>query len=330
MTAWGAIPGKGGPVGIISQSGGITQRLTEYLYFLGVGVEKAVSIGNATVLNTLDYLEFMAEDDRIKVIAIYIEGIEDGARLLHLAGKTSLKKPIVLWKGGSSQAGAATATSHTGSMAGDQYIWKTFFHQTGVVPVLSMDEWADAVLAFSHLSKPVGNGIFLLGGGGGNSVTGSDACTTEGLIVPPLSEKTMSWLNKTVPKAGSIAGNPLDDWRVFGDPDYLGEVLDHAFKDPSIAMVIIDRLIPRKAFHSFVDTDPTPVVIDMINSKQNKKPTVFTVDSEGGDPDLAEKGAKMRARFGNAGIPAFPSLKRAARSLFHLYEYHRRIAEKCN
>ena len=145
MTAWGAIPGKSGPVGIISQSGGITQRLTEYLYFLGVGVEKAVSMGNATVLNILDYLRYMAEDDRIKVIAIYMEGVEDGKTLLHLAQKTSLKKPIILWKGGASPSGAATAASHTGSMAGNQHLWKFFFRQTGVVPVFSMDEWADTV-----------------------------------------------------------------------------------------------------------------------------------------------------------------------------------------
>lgn len=325
MTAWGAIPGKTGPVGIISQSGGITQRLTEYLYFLGVGVEKAISIGNATVLNTLDYLEFMSEDSRIKVIAMYIEGIEDGEKLLHLTRKTSLKKPIVVWKGGSSEAGAATAASHTGSLAGEQRLWNTFFRQTNTVAVESMDEWADTVLAFSCLSNPGGNGVFLLGGGGGNSVTGSDICAKGGLKVPPPSEKTMSWLKKTVPAAGSIAGNPLDDWRIFGDPDYLGEVLQHASKDPSISMVIIDRLIPRKAFHSFDETDPTPRVINTIRQISNGKPTVFTVDSEGGDPELAQKGAEMRARFGNAGIPAFPSLKRAARSLFHLYHYYHRI-----
>ena len=328
MTAWGAIPGKPGPVGIISQSGGITQRLTEYLYFLGIGVEKAISIGNATVLNTLDYLKFMAEDDKINVIAMYIEGIENGAEFLHLAAKTSLNKPIILWKGGTSESGAATAASHTGSMAGDENLWNFFCHQTGVVPVETMDEWADAVLAFSSLFAPKGNGVLLLGGGGGNSVTGSDVCVKEGLLVPPLSEKTMSWLRTTVPVAGSIAGNPLDDWRVFGDPVYLGEVLKKAYDDANISMVIIDRLIPRKAFHSFDDTDPTPYVIDIIQNISNKKPTVFTVDSEGGDPELAQKGAKMRACFGNAGIPAFPSLKRAARSLFHLYHYYHEIEKR--
>ncbi|GAH58446.1 unnamed protein product, partial [marine sediment metagenome] len=66
LTAWGAIPGRAGQLGIISQSGGITQRLTEYTCSLGVGVNKAASIGNATVLDSTDYLEYMADDEGIR------------------------------------------------------------------------------------------------------------------------------------------------------------------------------------------------------------------------------------------------------------------------
>ena len=60
LTAWGAIPGLSGSVGIISQSGGLTQRLTEYTASLGIGVDKAVSFGNAAVLDSPDFLEIMA------------------------------------------------------------------------------------------------------------------------------------------------------------------------------------------------------------------------------------------------------------------------------
>jgi len=324
LTAWGAIPGLKGSIGIISQSGGNTQRLTEYLYFLGVGVEKAVSIGNATVLNSLDYLEYMWQDEKIDIIAMYLEGIDDGRRLLDLAREVCRTKPVILWKGGESGVGAATASSHTGSMAGEKWPWDAFFHQAGVTHVRSMDEWVDALLAFSCLPKPEGKGVFLIGGGGGNSVTNSDGCIHQGLDVPELSEKTMTLLKKTVPTVGSIAGNPLDDWQVFADPAYLGRILGLAYQDPSVGMVVVDRLIPRKAFHAFYDTDPTPRVIEIIHGLGPRKPTVFTVDSEGGDPDLAQKGAEMRARLCLAKIPAFPSLERAARALRHLYDYHRK------
>src|SRR4030067_1614937 len=77
LTAWGATPGASGPLGVISQSGSITQRLTEYAYSLGIGTDKAVSVGNEAVLNCLDFLEFMGQDEGIRVIALYIENMMD-------------------------------------------------------------------------------------------------------------------------------------------------------------------------------------------------------------------------------------------------------------
>ncbi|MFO7963881.1 MAG: CoA-binding protein [Desulfobacterales bacterium] len=327
LTAWGAIPGLPGNIGIISQSGGITQRLTEYLFFLGIGVEKAVSIGNAAVLNSMDYLEYMGRDEKIDVIGMYLEGINDGRKLLNLAREICRSKPVVIWKGGESETGAAAASSHTGAMAGKAKLWEAFFQQTGVARVRSMDEWADVLLAFSCLPQPAGKGVFVIGGGGGHSVTNTDACIREGLNVPALSEKTMAALRETVPKAGSIAGNPLDDWQVFADPDYLGRILGLAYQDPSVDIAVVDRLIPRKAFHTFDETDPTPRVIEVISRMQNRKPTVFTVDSEGGDPDLAQKGAVMRAMFCHQKVPAFPTIKRAAGALKRVYDYYRSVAQ---
>ena len=322
MTPWGAIPGMSGPLGIISQSGGLTQRLTEYTASLGVGVEKAVSMGNGAVLSTIDYLEFMARDDKIRVIALYLEGIRDGTKLFRLAREVSPKKPIILWKGGETAVGASTATSHTGGMAGEMKIWEAFCRQTGLIRVNSMEEWVDAIMAFSFLRAPTGKGVFLIGGGGGKSVANSDLCIREGLDVPALSEPTLEWLRRRGPSAGSIFGNPLDMWRTFSDPGYLSELLDLAYKDPRVGMIVVDRLIHRKAFHIPESLDPNPQLIDFLKKKGDRKPTVVTVDSGGGDLDLASKGTALRAEFCKAKIPAYPSLQRAAKALFHLHHYH--------
>ena len=322
LTPWGAIPGMSGSLGIISQSGGLAQRLTEYTSSLGIGVEKAVSIGNAAVLSTIDYLEFMARDEKIRVIAMYLESVKDGTRLFHLAKEVSQKKPIILWKGGETEVGASTAASHTGGMAGEMKIWEAFCRQTGVVHVRSMDEWVDAIMAFSFLTAPTGKGVFLIGGGGGNSVSNSDLCIREGLDVPPLSEPTIAWLRQGGPAAGSIFGNPLDMWRVFTDPIYLTELLDLAYKDPCVGMLIVDRLIKRKAYHMPESLDPDPQLIEFLKKEGYQKPTVITVDSEGGDLDLASKGTALRVEFCRAKIPAYPSLQRAAKALIHLHRYH--------
>jgi acyl-CoA synthetase (NDP forming) len=322
LTAWGAIPGMSGPLGIISQSGAITQRLTEYALSLGIGTDKAVSFGNATVLDEADFLEFMAADRKIRVIAMYLESVQDGRRFFRLAKEVNKKKPVIIWKGGETEAGAATAASHTGALSSEWRIWEAFFRQTGVTAVRSMDEWADAILAFARLPAPEGKGVFVMGGGGGNSVAHGDACIREGLDVPRPSEITLERLRESVPAAGSIAGNPLDMFRVFQDSAYLGEILDLVYRDPAIGMVIVDRIIPRKIFHLPDLPDPTPETIRVIKNKKQPKPTVFAIDSGGGDPELAAQGAAVRAEFCRAEIPAYPATARAARALLRLYRYH--------
>ena len=324
LTAWGAIPGLSGSLGIISQSGGLTQRLTEYTCSLGIGVEKAVSFGNAAVLDSTDFLEAMAEDEKIQIIALYLESVKNARRLLQVARQASCKKPIILWKGGESEAGAATAASHTGAMSGELKLWEAFCRQTNVISVRSLNECVDTIMALSLLPAPAGKGVFLIGGGGGNSVSGSDIFTRAGLLVPPLSEPSMAFLRASVPVAGSIAGNPLDMWRTFIDAAYLSEVLEKGYQDPAIAMIVVDHLIPRMAYHFPNLADPTAEIIDFLRHRQGAKPTLFTIDSEGGDPHLAETGTRLRAQFCKAGVPAYPSAGRAARALYHLYQYHRK------
>jgi acyl-CoA synthetase (NDP forming) len=324
LTAWGAIPGLSGFLGIISQSGGLTQRLTEYTCSLGIGVEKAVSFGNAAVLDSTDFLEAMIDDEKIQIIALYLESVKNARRLLQVAKQAGRKKPIILWKGGESKAGAATAASHTGAMTGELKLWEAFCRQTGVLQVRSMNECVDAIMALSLLPAPSGKGVFLIGGGGGNSVACSDIFTRAGLAVPPLSESSMAFLRASVPVAGSIAGNPLDMWRTFIDATYLSEVLEKGYQDPAVAMIVVDHLIPRMAYHFPDLADPTGEIIDFLRHRQDAKPTLFTIDSEGGDPHLAETGTRLRAQFCKAGIPAYPSAGRAARALYHLYQYHRK------
>jgi acyl-CoA synthetase (NDP forming) len=322
LTAWGAIPGLSGSVGIISQSGGLTQRLTEYTASLGIGVDKALSFGNAAVLDSTDFLEIMAEDKDIRVIAMYLESVKDARKLLQIAKAANQKKPVILWKGGESRAGAATAASHTGAMAGSQNLWQAFYRQTGVIRVRSMNEWVDAIMAFSLLPAPDGPGVFLIGGGGGNSVAYSDTFNRQGFEVPALSEATMDFLRHSVPTAGSIAGNPLDMWRTFIDAKYLAQVLELGYQDSAVSLIVVDRLIPRKAYHFPDLTDPTSETIAFLKNRPNAKPTVFTIDSDGGDPELADTGARLRAQYCRAGIAAFPSARRAARALRCLYQYH--------
>ncbi|MCX7982450.1 MAG: CoA-binding protein [Syntrophales bacterium] len=328
LTAWGAIPGKSGPLGIISQSGGITQRLTEYACSLGVGTSKAVSIGNATCLDVTDFLSYLGEDEATAIIALYLEGTNDGRRLLTLARHISSRKPIVILKGGESHRGAQTVSSHTGQMAGNYEIWKAFFRQTNSIAVTNINEWMDVILALCLLPPARGDGVFIVGGGGGNSIIHTDICVRTGLTVPRPKSATMEKLKQLVPATGSIAGNPLDYWEAYLRADRLCLLLDIAYEDSTIHLVIVDRLIPRQAYHSPEVEDYVQEVAHYIKSHPKRKPTVFTIDYDGGDRELLEKGATLRHRFCTAEIPAYPSFERAASALSHFARYHLTLTER--
>jgi len=324
LTAWGAIPGVAGPLGIISQSGGMTQRLTEYAASLGLGVEKAVSVGNGSVLGALDFLDAFGDDPLIKVIGMYLEGVDDGSRLFELARKIGRSKPIVVIKGGQSDAGSRTVASHTGAMAGRATIWEAVFRQANMIPVQTLDGWVDALMAFAFIHPPRANGVFIIGGGGGTSVLYGDTLVREGLRVPPLGRPTMARLREIVPEAGSIAGNPLDMWQVFTDTDCLGHLIDMAEEETAVDLIVVDRLIARNAFHMPETPDLTAETLGMLDTRSGQKPIVFVVDSEGGDSRLAADGAAIRAAFGKAGYAVFPSIGRAARALSRVYRYYDR------
>ncbi len=326
LTAWGAIPGRPGPLGIISQSGGMTQRLTEYTDSLGLGVEKAVSVGNGAVLDAVDFLEAFGLDDSIRVIGIYLESVPDGRRFLETAAHVGRRKPIVLFKGGETGTGARTAASHTGAMAVDRVLFESAARQANVTQVRTLDEWVDALLAFAFVSRPSSDAVFVIGGGGGNSVVYGDTCIREGLSVPPLSQASMDRLCEIVPKAGSIAGNPLDLWETFTNTDSLIQVIDLAEEDPAVSMSVVDRLIGRKAYHMPEGSDPTPEIIKGLIERNGKKPIVFVVDGEGGDPELAARGAAVRSALGAAGHAAYPTMARAASALARVCRHYERLS----
>ena len=68
----------------------------------------------------------------------------------------------------------------------------------------------------------------------------------------------------------------------------------------------MDRLIPRKAFHMPELANLTTDTIAQVREKGHRKPTVFTVDAGGGDPELAAQGAALQAALGKGGTSRVP------------------------
>jgi succinyl-CoA synthetase alpha subunit len=81
--------------------------------------QKLVSTGNEADIDVLDILEYLLHDNETSVIAMYLEGLRNGARLRELAAHAARRgKPIVVHKVGHPEAEARSAISHTGALAG--------------------------------------------------------------------------------------------------------------------------------------------------------------------------------------------------------------------
>jgi len=209
-----------GPVSMFSQSGNLGTQMLAWGESEGVGFEKFVCSGNEGDLTCEDYLRYFAKDEATRVILAYLEGVDNDSELLPVAREVSKKKPIIVFKGGRTDAGSKAAASHSGAMAGSTHIYKAVFRQTGMIEVSSSQGLMDCAKAFSYLPIPQGNRVAILTRGGGWGVITTDACEENGLVVPPLPDDLIKKLNKILPEYWSH-GNPVDMVAVISREPYL-------------------------------------------------------------------------------------------------------------
>ncbi len=259
MLTWENASTKVGPVSLISQSGGNAQDFSNYLTDVyDIGFAKSISYGNALTLDSTDFLDYLAGDEETRIITMYLEGVKDGRLLLEQVKKINRRKPVIIYKSGLTESGARAVSSHTGSMAGGETIWKAFFRQTGAVRVESLEEMADVTQAFHRLRKVRGKRVAVLGFGGGNGVSVADDCAKAGLELPVLSDGLIRKLRKHVPPAGSMIRNPIDAAIAFVYLPLMGEVLDVVARsgeiDHFIVSVPFDWLYKQEPDGAYIET----------------------------------------------------------------------------
>jgi acetyltransferase len=228
-----------GDISMVSQSGGTAMGVQQLAQEAGFGFRLMISCGNEAVLDVSDYIEALVDDPATAVIAAYLEGTRDGARLANaFARARSAGKPVVVLKAGRTAAAALAAAAHTGALAGDDRVWSAVFDEHAVVAVRSQRELIDACLYLSSVKGrlPVGNGVAISTFGGGVGVLSADLCAQHGLTTPPLGEATRARLASLAPSFASTA-NPVDHTpATFASPwiERFPEALDAIAADPAI------------------------------------------------------------------------------------------------
>jgi len=219
------MPVEPGDVAFLSQSGANAGEFCRTGATRGLRYSKVVSYGNGTDVRESELLEYCAEDPDTAVIACYIEGVRDGAHFLRALQKASRAKPVVILKGGRTEAGTRAANSHTGSLAGSLQIFDAAVRQGGAIRVDRMEELVDSTVAFRYLRSLRGPRAAIVGGGGGYSVLASDEVGSHGLKMPALPDDVQRKLLEFTPVAGTSVRNPVDTSVGWG-PDGLKPMLD--------------------------------------------------------------------------------------------------------
>jgi len=318
--------GETGPVGFLSQSGTHGYNFALMGYPDGIRISKLVSYGNAVVLDSPDYLEYLRDDPDTLIIGMYIEGVRDGRRLFRLLRELTPRKPVVIWKGGQTAAGTRATASHTGSLAESMVIWRAVMRQTGAIEVDSLEEMLDTMKALLYVQPTTHDRVALISMTGGQSVVTTDAFAKVGLQVPPLSEESYERLSRFFNTVGGSYRNPIDMGSNWEAGEQTREILNILEADPQVDIIAFElslnllhrRLEANSTFHTFL------LELLISHKHRTRKPFLAIVTPS----YVPEAEQELRRVLLSEGLASFPTFQRAARALHGSIGYQRFLADQ--
>jgi len=314
--------GDAGDVCFISQSGTHSINFSLQAPARGIRINFAASIGNVLMLEAADYLGLMADDPATKAIGMYIEGTRDGRRFFEALRHAATRHPVVVWKGGMTDAGARATFSHTGSLATPAAVWSAMVRQAGAVSVTGLDPMLDAIEMLARGRAVAGARMGLVAMTGGQSVVITDTFASAGLEIPTLSEASYEELKSFFNIIGGSYRNPLDAGGTIGGGVHtgnLGRILDILDRDTKIDVIVLEIGTGFAAQRWATHEDELTSLLDKIAefNQRTAKPFVAIMHQAHVAAIVARARELARAR----GLVVFDSFERAAAAIRLSYDY---------
>ena len=205
------LPLRSGKVAFVTHSGATMLPLA----YAGVerlfGFSYLVSTGNEAVVDMAEVIDFLATDGDTAAISLLIETIRNPQAFWAAVEKAlTAGKPVIALKNGRSARGKAIASSHTGAVAGEAWVYEAVLRQHGVIVASDLVDLADRLVIFGQVPRERWNaaeGVAIQALSGGWVTMASDICAEEGIDLPDLADLREE-LRRTIPEV-SVA-NPLD------------------------------------------------------------------------------------------------------------------------
>lgn len=295
-----------GSVAFCSQSGALCQAILDWARGEHFGFSKFISLGNKAVLNETALLAHLGADPASKVIMGYMENVDGGEEFVRAAREVSRKKPVIMLKAGSTNAGAKAASSHTGAIAGSDDAYAAAFRQSGIVRAPDLESLFFLAEAFSCLPLPRGPNVAVLSNAGGPGILAADACEKTSLHMARLSPETIQRLQAVLPPYASVY-NPVD---IIGDAgaERYRKSLEAVLDDPLVHAVLL--LIAPTAM---VEMEAAATAIAQA-AHRSTKPVLTCLLGRA-------HGSSGRDILRQAGLPCYAFPEPALRSIEAMYAY---------
>jgi len=258
-----------GTLKLISQSGSLAASLFDWCSTTKLGFDSFITIGNKTVLNEQDVLEYWLptltnNSQTVIPVGMYLESISRGVDLVETISKITLHNPVFVLKPGKSVNAAKAMQSHTGAIAGEDKVFESAITQVGAIRCSDLGDFFDLAQALTWSIVPMGPRVAVVTNAGGPAVIVSDSINQHGLELAKLTEDTQKSLLQLLPKMASIQ-NPVD---VLGDAltDRFSQVINTLVADENVDSILV-VLTPQL----MTEVEKTAKVIGEI-SKVSAKP----------------------------------------------------------
>jgi acyl-CoA synthetase (NDP forming) len=225
---------KLGDVSIIAQSGGVGLSVLNLMANEGLGLNKFISAGNMLNIGASELLEYLIEDPGTRLIFLYLEGIQDGRRLMAVARRSS--KPILAFKANVGSLGRRIAASHTASLSSDDKVVDAAFHQCGITRVRDATSLVNS-LKILRLPPMRGRNLAIISRSGGHAVIAADACELSGFDLAPFPNEFINEIEQHLRASVIKLTNPLDLGDLF-DLDVYADIVERTVKQEWVDGVV--------------------------------------------------------------------------------------------
>jgi acyl-CoA synthetase (NDP forming) len=283
---------KRGPIAMVSQSGGFAYSIMAFCQEAGIGMDYMISTGNEADLGALDFVGHFLEDDAIRLVAVYLEGLRDGRRLRAL-GRRALEagKPIAVWKVGNTAVGKRAAVSHTANLTEEYDFYRDAFREGGFIEIREVYDLIDAAKAFASGKRPRSRRAAIVTTSGGAGVLLADRCEEAKIELPALTDRTTSALRTLLPSFASMS-NPVDFTAALAQKQ--------AEFSKASALVIEDENVDLAIVRSFPGREVEAWAADLVGyAKTCPKPILVSLS---GTPAQARA---WSAKLEDAGVACF-------------------------